>query len=118
MSQAYHLDHQTQHGELYTVFTHAFSWADISDHKGGVLLLCANLLACAGARWVARRAAAQAEAAPAAAGGGGGATKRLRALTEAAGAAALAPWAVYHWRDLVSWELGLNSYLCFAHPLD
>ena len=89
--QAYHADHQTQHAELYSFFTHLFSWTDISDHKGGVLLLCANLAACAGVRWHGRRAAVAV-----------GGAKRLHALSTAAGVAVLVPWALYHWKELVS----------------
>ena len=90
LSQLHHAEHHGQHTELYSFFRHAFSWAEVSDHKGGVLLLCAVLLAQAGIRWGGRRAAVTL-----------GGAKRLHSLSEAAGAAALAPWAIYHWGQLV-----------------
>ncbi len=85
-----HSDRRSQHGEFYTFFTHLFSWTDISDHKGGVLLLTANLVMGAAITWQSRLVAVQL-----------GGAKRLHALVTSTEAALLTPWALYHWKDLV-----------------
>ena len=110
--KAYHADHAGQHQEIYTFFTHMFSWTDISDHKGGVLvretllvggsreafnqhrppqLLSSLLLAQSGISWYGRRVAV-----------GMGGAKRLNAMSCVVSAALLSPWAIYHFQGLVS----------------
>ena len=80
-----------------------FSWTDISDHKGGVLLLSCILLAQSGVRWSARRAGVIV-----------GGPKRLYALSTAMATAVMTPWALYHHEDLVSSHYSIHrGYFCF-----
>ena len=67
-----------------------FGWTDISDHKGGVILLLAVALATSGLNWLGRLTAVKA-----------GGAKRLQALSKLAGAVLLLPWALYHHQELV-----------------
>lgn len=89
--QAYHAGHASQHAELYTFFTHMFSWTDISDHKGGVLLLSCLLLTQSGVAWYGRKVSVVI----------GGGSKRLQALASVVATAAMLPWALYHYQNMV-----------------
>ena len=86
--RAYHVQHRDSHQEIHTVFTHMFSWTDISDHKGGVVILAVILLGGAGIGWYGRRVAAGTKV---------GGAKRLFALSTLFSTVMLSPWACYHY---------------------
>ncbi|XP_059081432.1 proton-coupled zinc antiporter SLC30A5-like [Tigriopus californicus] len=98
--QAYHAGHANQHQEIYTIFTHMFSWTDISDHKGGVLVLSGLLILQSIIGWYGRRAAVQV-----------GGTKRLGAFAALLSFLFLSPWALLNLLKQGSWGLDLSSNL-------
>ena len=74
------------------------SWTDISDHKGGVVILATLLLlAQGGVAWYGRKVGVAV-----------GGAKRLQALSSLVGMVALTPWAIVHKENLV----GIKSFSC------